>query len=99
MNLEAKVTALRQIGVGALVNQTLNKMIELELRRLIKVQEELAKDLASFEKRYQLSSKECYRRFELGELGDDADFFEWTGVYEVYHSNESTVRELKEILK
>ena len=99
MDLEAKVTALRQIGVGALVNQTLDKIIELELRRLIDVQEKLAKDLAEFEKRYQLSSEGCYRRFESGELGDAADFFEWTGIYEVYQSNESTLQQLKEILK
>ena len=50
MDLETKVTALKQIGVGALVNQTLNKITELELRRLISIQENLTKDLAEFEK-------------------------------------------------
>lgn len=99
MDLEAKVTVLRQIGVGALINKTLNKIVELELQRLIKVQENLAKDLAFFEKRYQLSSEECYSRFKSGELGDAADFFEWTGIYEVYQSNESTLQQLKEVLK
>lgn len=99
MELDTKVAVLKQIGVGALVDQTLNKIIELELRRLIKVQEDLANDLVEFEEQYQLSSEECYKLFESGELGDATDFFEWTGIYEIYQSNESTIQQLKETLK
>jgi len=33
--------------------------------------------------RYELASPAFYRRFEAGELGDAADFFEWAGLYEL----------------
>jgi hypothetical protein len=33
--------------------------------------------LADFERRYQMTSEQFAARFETGELGDDADWFEW----------------------
>jgi len=39
-------------------------------------------ELKVFEQKYTMSSEECYLRFNSGELGDKADFFEWSGLYE-----------------
>jgi len=95
MNVEAKIETLRQIGAEAVVDQTLNKIIRSELYQLTQVQENLRQELAAFEQRYCMSSEECWNGFEAGELGDDADYFEWTGLYEIYQSNEATLQRLK----
>ena len=41
------------------------------------------RDLREFEERYGMDSQTFYERFEAGELGDDMDFFEWAGLYEL----------------
>ena len=42
--------------------------------------------LQEFEQRFRLSSAEFYRRFRAGMLGDDADFFEWSALYQIWLS-------------
>ncbi len=99
MNLEAKIETLKQIGAEALVDQTLNKIIQSKLYQLTEVQAHLRQELDEFEQRYGLSSEECWKHFEAGTLGDDADYFEWSGIYEVYQSNETTLQRLRANLK
>ena len=99
MNLEAKINVLKQIGVEALVEQTLTKIIQSELYQLMQTQENLRLELAQFEQRYRMSSEECWNRFEAGELGDDVDYFEWTGLLEIYRLNEATLQRLKASLQ
>ena len=36
----------------------------------------------AFEKRFEMSSEECYSRFNSGNMGDDGDIFEWISLYE-----------------
>jgi hypothetical protein len=43
----------------------------------------LRDQLAVFENRYGLTTPEFYERFEHGEMGDDADFFEWSATWEM----------------
>lgn len=43
----------------------------------------LEKDLESFEKKYNLLSKDFYAQFEAGKLEDSNDFIIWSGVYEM----------------
>ena len=38
---------------------------------------ELHTELGEFERRYGLSSEECYSRFTAGQMGDDVEIFEW----------------------
>ncbi|HOT93102.1 MAG TPA: hypothetical protein PLJ78_14265 [Anaerolineae bacterium] len=45
---------------------------------------ELSQRLRDYERRYGYSTIEFYRRFENGELGDDADMMMWAGVYHLY---------------
>ena len=42
---------------------------------------ELHTELSEYERRYGLSSEECYRRFTAGQMGDDLDIFGWVGHY------------------
>lgn len=46
--------------------------------------ERYERDLGDFERQYGMESSTFYRRFEAGELGDAADFFEWAGLYELW---------------
>jgi hypothetical protein len=41
------------------------------------------RDLREFEQRYEMNLENFYQRFEAGELGDEIDFFEWSGLYEL----------------
>jgi hypothetical protein len=43
----------------------------------------LRDQLAVFESRYGLTTPEFYERFERGEMGDDADFFEWSATWDM----------------
>jgi hypothetical protein len=45
---------------------------------------ELSQCLRDYERQYGYSTIEFYRRFENGELGDDADIMMWAGLYHLY---------------
>ncbi len=79
---QKKIDVLMEIGAGAIIDSTLSKLINIQIARYKVNIEQINKDLKEFEKRFDMSSEEFYRRFESGELGDDGDFFEWLGLYE-----------------
>lgn len=60
--------------------------------------ERYERDLRSFEQRHGLLSAEFYERFEAGLLGDEMDFFEWAGLYELWHILQEKVQRLEAIL-
>jgi len=41
--------------------------------------------LTAFERQYGMASEDFATKFNAGELGDDADWFEWQYVLDVYH--------------
>lgn len=60
------------------IDQTLAKIIALEIAQ---IQQELSTFevcLEAFERKYRMSSADFHQRFHAGELGDAADFFEWS---------------------
>lgn len=93
-----KIAALQAVGAEELVDQVLVKVIQLEIDRLQQQQQRLQTELASFERHYQMTSEECQRRFDLGELGDAVEFFEWTSLYSIYQRNTQTLHLLEEKL-
>lgn len=50
------------------------------------------KRLTAFESQYEMESDEFAARFNAGELGDDADWFEWQYVLDAYRK---TLRQLR----
>lgn len=56
------------------------------------------RDLAQFEQQYGMSSPEFYRRFESGDLGDDMDYFEWSGLWELRQRLASQIQYLERSL-
>jgi DNA-binding SARP family transcriptional activator len=79
---QKKIDVLMEIGAGAIIDSTLSKLIDIQIARYQNNIKEISAELKEFEKRFGMSSEECYRRFESGELGDEGDFFEWIGLYE-----------------
>ena len=66
------------------VDATIEKLVALERARLEQEIAELQRKLHCFEEKYRLSSEEFHRRFQAGELGDDADFFEWSAFQQMW---------------
>jgi len=51
-------------------------------------------DLKNFEARYGMTSATFYQQFEEGKLGDSMDFFEWSGVFELWQDLQEKVHRL-----
>jgi seryl-tRNA(Sec) selenium transferase len=94
-----KIEALKAVGAEELANQTLAKVLQSEIDRLKQDQQRLKIELEDLEKQHQMTSEECCRKFEAGELGDAIKFFEWTSLYEIYQANAQTLRVLEEKLR
>jgi len=43
-------------------------------------------ELAAFEEQYGMKSSQFYEKFERGEIGDAADFFDWSATWQMYNS-------------
>jgi len=69
-----------------MANLVLGKLIELERDNAQRDLAEFKILLQSFETHYRMSSDDFFHRFHKGELGDDADFFEWSATYDMYQS-------------
>ena len=83
---QMKLTVLQEVAED---NATLDRMLD---KLLHVIQEQYQQRLAhyaaalnAFEQRYQMSSLVFHGQFEAGALGDDMDFFEWSGLYELWH--------------
>jgi len=97
-SVQEKIEALKAVGAEELVNQTLAKVMQIEIDRVKQQQHRLRATLEGWEKRYQMTSEECQQKFESGELGDAVEFFEWTSLYTIYQRNKQTLRLLEEKL-
>jgi hypothetical protein len=60
------------------IDRAIDNLITLERSRVAHELADLQERLRAFEARYQMASDEFYRRYERGELGDSADFMEWS---------------------
>ena len=69
---------------NALVNQTLDKILDLEREQAQRDSKALQEQLTHFETRYHLRSDEFYQQFHQGKLGDAEDYFEWSACYDMY---------------
>ncbi len=69
-----------------MANRVLDKLIQLEIDNARCDLAELKASLKSFETRYKMSSENFFDRFHKGELGDEADFFEWSATYDMHRS-------------
>ena len=66
------------------LRKALAKIITYEISKTRQELRELKKDLKAYEKRFNMSSKNFFKKFLDGDLEDSADFFEWSSLYRMY---------------
>ena len=79
-----KLTQLAQLyktgGVSSMMSRTVEKLLDYETEEAQKQFAELQEDLTAFEKQYNLSTAEFYRRYQAGQTDDQMDFVEWASL-------------------
>ena len=60
--------------------------------------DEYGKDLVIFEKKYKISRKDFIQKFESGELGDDAEWFEFLFAYRAFEHVKKKLKLIEGIL-
>lgn len=78
----------RQGFQSELIERALDKLLEQEEARAEQATMELQQGLRAFEQQYQLTTEEFYRQYESGQLGDSADFMEWSSFYDMLRSSQ-----------
>ncbi len=84
VKLHVLETIYQQGYQNDLVDQTLNKILDLEREQAQRDMKALQEQLSRFETHYHLTSEDFYQRFHRGELGDEGDYFEWSACYDMY---------------
>ena len=75
---------MEQIEITGEALPILKSGIVLKEKLLSVKAESYLKRLKGFEKKHKMKSKEFYKAFTAGKLGDDAEWLDWLFVYEVY---------------
>ena len=96
IDLDAKISLLKDVvedeeAFELVLDKLLNIILEQHQTQLNHYQTTLAK----FETRYGMSSGRFYEQFERGNLGDNMDFFEWSGVFELKQALEKKIERLQ----
>ena len=81
--LHALAELYQQGQVSELMDHTLEKLLRHEAEQCQAQLGQLQADLAEFERKYQLSSTEFYRRFQAGQTGDAMDYVEWASLVQM----------------
>lgn len=77
------------------VDAAIDKLVGIEQMRLEQELARLEERLHQLEAQHHLSSAEFYRLFRAGEIGDEADFFEWSAFYQMRLSTQEQLDVLK----
>jgi hypothetical protein len=76
------------------VDQSVGKLIALEAKQCRAELQHLAARLTAYEQQYGMTSKEFYRRFRAGELGDEMDFVEWSVFWDMHQATQERLDSL-----
>ena len=60
--------------------------------------DEYKKDLETLERKYKMSREEFIQKFESGDLGDDAELFDFLFAYRAYEHVRKKLKLIEEIL-
>jgi len=75
----------------------LKSSLELKRRTLEFNLRRYRERLSAFERQYRMRSQEFAAKFEVGDLGDDAEWFEWQYVFDAYNETNRQLELLKSI--
>lgn len=76
--LQYLITLYRQGHRNPVIDLTVEKLLALERQQTRRRAAELQAKLIAYEKQYQMTSDDFYRRFRAGELGDAMEMVEWS---------------------
>lgn len=94
-----KIEVLREVTADTeQLGRVLDKLLEATLSQHRLRMARYDRDLREFEHRYGLNSDTFYQKFQSGELGDDMDYFEWAGLYELRHIVSEKIHRLEQAL-
>ncbi len=78
------------------VDATIAKLVDMERSRLQAEADSLLEQMGRFEAEYAMTSAEFARRFQAGELGDDADLFEWSALFQMWVALENQIQTVRD---
>lgn len=87
----------RQGYQSEVIDRAMDKLIAMERHRAQQELTDLEGRLRDFEARYHMSSEDFQTRFQMGELGDEADFFEWSAFYDMRQAVRERLKSLETV--
>jgi hypothetical protein len=81
------------------VDLTVRKLLEHQVQKDEAQLADLSADLARFEQRYGMTSADFFTRYQAGQMGDDADVFEWNSLYKMHTRLADAVMSLRDQLR
>ncbi len=97
-NSREKIDILLSFGASEELDTSLDKLITFQIVKYNNINQ-IRYELERFETKYQMDSEEFFSKFEAGTLGDDADYFEWVGLYENVLLYKKRIKSLESALK
>ncbi len=93
---QVKLNILQEIAEDdTSLDRMLDKLLHVIREQYQKRLKRYEADLKEFEIRYEMPSHIFYRKFEAGTLGDAMDFFEWSGIYELWQDMQHKIKRLE----
>lgn len=90
--LQVLAELYQQGQVSALMDNALRKLLAYEATICRAHIKELQQDLAGFERQYELTSTEFYRRFQAGQTDDRMDFVEWASLVQMLENLQARLK-------
>jgi hypothetical protein len=81
--LQTLARLYQQGQASEVMDRTLDKLISYERDQSRAKLKELRADLVEFERRYEISSADFYRRFRAGQTDDRMDYVEWASLVQM----------------
>ncbi|OPX35063.1 MAG: hypothetical protein B1H12_09450 [Desulfobacteraceae bacterium 4484_190.2] len=97
MNIETTAKKMADVLGEAVVQETLKKLIQIEMAKCLRKMGKLEQELVPYEKRFEMSSHEAWTEYRNGKLGDDGDIMEWMMLFENFQALEKQHDRLMEI--
>ena len=90
--LHALAELYQQGHVSDLMDRTLEKLLRQEAEQCQAQLRQLQADLAEFEQKYQMSSREFYQQFQAGHTSDEMDYVEWASLVQMADNLQKRLR-------
>ena len=81
---------MKVLGDNLFIDTLFDYHVKRLKREIVTMQNELNK----FEEKYKISSAEFYEKLENGEFGDEQDFVQWSGIYELQLDSKEQLAQL-----